>query len=613
MKKTLLFLLIAAFSVSVYGQMVQKVPDYKLKKTSCIKDDTYPVRQNMSTKTFGDTLWHNDFSVATDWVISNETADNQNWVISTSTATTIGYNTGPIQSTTQANGYALFDSDAVGTTSGTQNAHITTASPIDFTGVNGVAITFQQRYRRWQTTVVSVGISTDGTTWNYIPVNVGVPMSTPITNDINLNISSIAANQPTVWIRFNYQGNWDYAWMIDDIYIIEAADNEVMIENSYATFAYRAGYYSMFPKRQTQQIITYKSAIFNNGNYNQHNLDLNIEVFKGTESVFTLGSTGVHDSLVALMRDTIWGDTSFTTVFEPEIGVNANYNIVFRSTQTETDQIPLNNTDTLKFSVVDSVLARDTYRSTYTGPARYVDGIDGDFIGVQGYVPYSDTVSSMTMWISSNSTVGGSIIGRLYQVGTDYTPILETNMLDLDSTHLGTWVTIPFITDGVSEITADDQFYVFGIETYWETVDPNGGVYVGADNVGPHDFGYSSRMRLGTDWAYIDAVPMIRLNFKYTIPESAGDLNANILKVAQNFPNPANNSTEISYSLTTAENVSMIITDITGKTVASYDLGSQTDGKHNYSLNTSNLESGIYFYTLTAGSYNQTRKMNVVR
>ncbi|PKP22198.1 MAG: hypothetical protein CVU05_04865 [Bacteroidetes bacterium HGW-Bacteroidetes-21] len=614
MKKTLLFLLIATFSVSVFGQMVQQVPDYKLKKSHAVKDDVYHLTNQMSTKAFGDTLWQNDFSNASDWVISNETSDNQNWVISTSTDPSIGYNTGPITSTTAANGYALFDSDAVGTTAGTQNAHITTASPLDFTGVSGIAITFQQRYRRWQTTVVSVGISTDGTTWTYIPVNVGVPMSTAIVDDINLNLSTYCANQPQVWIRFNYQGNWDYAWMIDDIYVIEAADNEILIEKSWATFSYRAGFYSMMPRRQVQPIITYKTAIFNNGNNDQTNIDLGIEVFKGTELMHTLGSTGVHAQLNSLLRDTIWGDTSFTTIFEPELDMRADYSIVYTVTQAETDQMPLDNIDTLHFSVVDSVLARDTRRTTYTGPARYTDGVDGDFIGVRGYVPYSDTVASISCWITSNSLEGGSIIGRLYEVtSTDYVPVLETNMYDLDSTDLGGWLTLPYITDGVSELTADDAFYIWGIETYWQTVDPNGGIYVGADNAGPHEYNYSSSLRLGTDWYYIDQVPMCRLNFKYVTPESVGTLNTNNLNVAQNFPNPANNNTEISYSLKTSENVSLTVTDITGKAVASINLGKQNDGKHNYSLNTSNFESGIYFYTLTAGNNSKNMKMTVVK
>ena len=86
------------------------------------------------------TLWSNDFDISNpnDWIIENSTSDNQNWVLSTSTATTLGYGMGPWvdggNTVSNENGYALFDSDAVGTNGGNQDATITYAGFIDLTG-----------------------------------------------------------------------------------------------------------------------------------------------------------------------------------------------------------------------------------------------------------------------------------------------------------------------------------------------------------------------------------------------------------------------------------------------------------------------------------------------
>jgi hypothetical protein len=39
--------------------------------------------------------------------------------------------------------------------------------------------------------------------------------------------------------------------------------------------------------------------------------------------------------------------------------------------------------------------------------------------------------------------------------------------------------------------------------------------------------------------------------------------------------------------------------------------GTMSAGRHNYTLKTSNLEAGVYFYTLQAGSFIQTKQMVV--
>ena len=42
---------------------------------------------------------------------------------------------------------------------------------------------------------------------------------------VSINISSTAGNQPSVWFRFRYEGQWDYAWMLDDVSLTETPDN----------------------------------------------------------------------------------------------------------------------------------------------------------------------------------------------------------------------------------------------------------------------------------------------------------------------------------------------------------------------------------------------------
>lgn len=81
----------------------------------------------------------------------------------------------------------------------------------------------------------------------------------------------------------------------------------------------------------------------------------------------------------------------------------------------------------------------------------------------------------------------------------------------------------------------------------------------------------------------------------------------------QNYPNPFNPSTNISFGLPAGSFVTLKVYDIMGREVKELVKGNLTEGYHNYSLNASDLTSGIYFYTLTAGSYKETRKMVLVK
>lgn len=86
----------------------------------------------------------------------------------------------------------------------------------------------------------------------------------------------------------------------------------------------------------------------------------------------------------------------------------------------------------------------------------------------------------------------------------------------------------------------------------------------------------------------------------------------NGIKLGQNFPNPLTNSTTIKYEITGNANVSLAIYDITGKRVMNFNQGKQPAGVHSINIDTANLQSGVYFYTLTAGDGKITKKMTVV-
>ncbi|OGU63655.1 MAG: hypothetical protein A2499_00425 [Stygiobacter sp. RIFOXYC12_FULL_38_8] len=83
----------------------------------------------------------------------------------------------------------------------------------------------------------------------------------------------------------------------------------------------------------------------------------------------------------------------------------------------------------------------------------------------------------------------------------------------------------------------------------------------------------------------------------------------------QNFPNPFNPETKISYKLQSPSHVSLKVYDLLGNTVATLVNEYQQAGSYNsnFSINNTQLSSGVYLYTLQAGNFTSTKKMVLIK
>jgi len=103
------------------------------------------------------------------------------------------------------------------------------------------------------------------------------------------------------------------------------------------------------------------------------------------------------------------------------------------------------------------------------------------------------------------------------------------------------------------------------------------------------------------------------------IGDDATDVNDNLGGVVksftldQNYPNPFNPSTKITYSLQTAELVTLKIFDVLGREVSTLVNQYQNQGSHTVSFDASSLASGMYFYKLEAGSFQSIKKMMLLK
>lgn len=86
------------------------------------------------------------------------------------------------------------------------------------------------------------------------------------------------------------------------------------------------------------------------------------------------------------------------------------------------------------------------------------------------------------------------------------------------------------------------------------------------------------------------------------------DIEANSYNIS-NYPNPFNPVTTIIYSIPIDNLVVIKVYDILGREVATLVNEPKVAGEYSINYDASKLSSGIYFYSIQAGSFNQTKKM----
>jgi gluconolactonase len=116
------------------------------------------------------------------------------------------------------------------------------------------------------------------------------------------------------------------------------------------------------------------------------------------------------------------------------------------------------------------------------------------------------------------------------------------------------------------------------------------------------------------------SVYKIRLAPTTSVNDKHGSIIPDNYKLFQNYPNPFNPSTVIGYQLPKAGFTSLKIYDLMGNEVKTLVNEFQPAGIYNFTLNlskgsilNSQFSSGVYFYTLIAGNFTQTKKLILLK
>lgn len=511
-------------------------------------------------------------------------------------------------------GWAIIDDDFDGVNGQSTNSSL--ISPvIDLSSAPpNLKVEFHQYFQEFQLDTTFVGVSTDGgVTWDEIAINDGVGRDgRPNPELIDVNISDwVAGNPSNVQLRFRYVATWDYGWQVDNIVIRDLPNNDMALmraRNTAFDFA-NTGFdymdYTMYPQSQLGELVP-NATVKNKGFLQQTGVTLNVSVDGpgGNEQ----NETTSPDSYAPGTEQVLT-----STAVIPGSGIG-DYSITFTVDQNETDEVPENNQIVNAFTVSDNIYAHDD-GAVQSFQIQGPDNADEPFAVGNHFVLLQDgTINAVQVALHANTPVGSSIYGAIYTPPTTTTD--PPGLVDLTGDHVVTaddlnaiggtnFVTIPFdnpvpltatqpylVVAGSSEGTADVHFATSGVSEAQVSI-----IYY--PNITPPD-----------DEFFITKTPMVRMVLGGGVGMAENGSN---IAVMATMPNPFSETTSITFNLLRAENVSLTVTDVTGKQVLVRDLGALPAGEHRHHLDGRALAPGAYTYTLLAGDARISQRMVIAR
>ncbi len=626
MKK--IYLLVPAMLVAVTGmsQLVNTTQKTALTEQNPALADPSQINTtqhpdaNASDRAAGDVIWETDFGYSANWDITmtGGTANpTHNWVIGSSTTWSL-----PAMSSTSGAPYATCQNG--NPSGGTQYAGGTYTlamdSVFDLSSYAKVLLEFEQfgaKFNDLQTCEVSTN---GGTVWTTVNSNANRPGLFLGAGDFYANTefvqfditSAIAGNPANVRIRFVL--TWPssvtspgitYGWMIDDVKLREGYQYDVELVNPFLSVGQWPADISKIPGSQATD-VTFSATVVNRGTSALTGLSTTANVPSASFSGSSTGSAlaiGAADSLVV------------TTVLTTP-ATNGNHPITFGLTANETLANTYNDGATESIQVTTNIMAVDRYDGTE-------ESITSTFFGWSAPTGSTATIGNV-FEVYADGVIGGVQVGIRDYSTTESAEgnILVIQLWKFDGTDfVFEYAYEDYIVEGgdvgdIAEVIFPDQQQVTAGDIYYI----GAGYYIGSEvyvmMAGTSPIGTV----FGTDDVLVTLVdsdptvtvvgsPVVRAIFKdYTAIEEQTATN---FTIGQNVPNPFDNTSVITYTLNEASNVSVQITDVTGKVVQTITPGTQVAGTYTLTIDAANLADGMYFYTFTVGNEIVTKQMVV--
>ncbi len=533
-----------------------------------------------------------------------------------------------INSTTADNGWMLLATDSANTdwsdttiVSSPVNWDAGLVSPVlDLSATPNVVVEFEMA-GRWCCGEVPwyVQVSTNGgSLWSSgvhvlpsTPINAGTGT---VTATANISCDILSGNASQVQFRFMHDGtnsgSSHYHWQIDDVKLIEPAQHDLVLESASQSYwdlntaiSYDSLNYTVYPFSQLRP-VPLSMTVRSNGSLAQTGTVLNFKVMEGANTVLDQNQTVDVDAC----QQTVYVSPDFIPP-----ATEGTYDVTYTATSTVGDTTDDNNTAESSFKVKEFIYSRDGGTA-----ASYEDIGSGEYELCNGFHIANDVeLYAVDVAIrngGSPSPVGVPIVGLLKD-GSDVEVELSETM---DHTIASSELNGTNGTKVISLIFSEPQFLEAGLD-YFVCIKHFGGAEVRTAINGVSEdqttFIYydppTDEPDAGLVWFYTNDMPLVRMNFNPSVGIEEGD-RQNGIGLGQNIPNPATGITVIPFDLKEAANLNLEVHDMSGKLVATQAVGKRGAGSHRLQFDTTSLNEGVYFYSLTADGTRLTKRMTVI-
>ena len=365
-----------------------------------------------------------------------------------------------------------------------------------------------------------------------------------------------------------------------------------------------------------------------------------IYTFTATGNNIFLGasSSGLHSSTNNGIN---WSQgTLSSTVYSLAVSGGYMYagqggNGIFRSTNNGINwvQTPLNNRFIRTIAVNGATVIAGTssanneiYASTNNGSNwSIVSSITGEVhsLAISGSYIYAGG-NPVGVFISTNnganwqqSTLNSGIVRSIATNGSNI----------YAGTNSGLFISSNYGTNWIESSLSTQYIYsavVSGANIYAAT--GTSGVYVSNNNGANwmqrnEGFGGLNVQNIFISGSYMYASAYSGSNhtvFRRSLSELTGILQTSqeiplFFSLSQNYPNPFNPVTNIEFSVPKSAFVRLAVFDVSGREIEILVSDKLTPGSYNADWDASKYSSGIYFYTITSGSFRETKRMMLVK
>ena len=569
-----------------------------------------------------------------------------------------------IDSETAANGFMMFDANLSNPGAGggapVVNRSGSLISPIiDLSGETGVTLSFEQAYAYCCSAAhqLNIEVSIDGgaTYPNVFQINEGVEANVDTRGIYTVNLSSVAAGQDEVVLKFTWGAGTasHYYWQLDDITLDTPPENDLEMISVWTAQVFEESTVVGYEYRQTPiglaESRELTGMIRNNGSISK---DVYMEVTISSNSGdVTLDNSEVPMTLAPNETGTL------NITFDPAVWEVSNYSVSYTAravgVELADDFTPMNNTLTKDFDITNNTWA--PHQRNYGGNSLFGNFIDVDDDGIRDITPVSfyneflvfEDITAYAIGMAfadagvADTEVGAAVTWGIYPLdgsGDDIdrnNPLVEGQNLEvidnspvnvgLYDSDINTERTVKnfnklefdsgsgeFTVVNTSAILTGDVLgisYFAGVNLPADAI-----VFIRINNDDNDDntsLGYGD---LGSSGVALYTMPSHNIIELYT-HENATALNEQAndrpsFYLSNNRPNPFNGETKVTYQLNKgANNVVFEVFDITGKQVLVENMGNQSAGQYNIILDGANFTSGLYYYSLTVNGERLSRKM----